>query len=129
MTTILRLPTVKERTGLSRSSIYAFVARGTFPAPVSLGARAVGWNSEAVDAWITGRIEQSQLAEQGRAAKQAEDVSPIVHEDAKMSDAPAIESRPIARLGGLGLSLRLGMNASRSQSREVRWEPSGEVEA
>jgi prophage regulatory protein len=55
MTTILRLPTVKERTGLSRSSIYAFVARGTFPAPVSLGARAVGWNSEAVDAWEEGR--------------------------------------------------------------------------
>ena len=104
MTTILRLPTVKERTGLSRSSIYAFVARGTFPAPVSLGARAVGWNSESIDAWITGR-----------AAKQAEYVAPIVHEDAKMSDSPANESRPIARFGGHRTRLGMGLGAGRSQ--------------
>ena len=36
--TMLRLPTVKARTGLSRSTIYLRVSRGTFPAPVPLGA-------------------------------------------------------------------------------------------
>lgn len=35
---ILRLPTVKARTGLSRSTIYLHVADGSFPRPVSLGA-------------------------------------------------------------------------------------------
>jgi len=39
---ILRLPSVIELTGLSRSSIYAQIAHGTFPKQVSLGARAVG---------------------------------------------------------------------------------------
>ncbi|MGC2222145.1 MAG: AlpA family phage regulatory protein, partial [Methylocella sp.] len=35
--TILRLPAVKTRTGLSRSTIYLRVSQGTFPRPVSLG--------------------------------------------------------------------------------------------
>ena len=34
--TMLRFPTVKARTGLSRSTIYLRIPRGTFPAPVSL---------------------------------------------------------------------------------------------
>ena len=38
--TMLRFSTVKARTGLSRSTIYLRIARGTFPAPVSLGGRA-----------------------------------------------------------------------------------------
>jgi prophage regulatory protein len=42
-TTIHRLPVVKARTGLSRSSIYLRIAEGTFPKPVRLGRRAVGW--------------------------------------------------------------------------------------
>ena len=46
------MPKVKERTGLSRSTIYAKIAEGTFPRPVSLGARAVGWLESEIDAWI-----------------------------------------------------------------------------
>ena len=41
--TILRLPAVKTSTGLSRSTIYVRVSQGTFPKPVILGGRAVGW--------------------------------------------------------------------------------------
>jgi prophage regulatory protein len=59
---ILRLPAVKSRTGLSRSTIYAFVNCGRFPKPISLGARAVGWVDADVEAWVTGRIEQSRRA-------------------------------------------------------------------
>lgn len=50
-----RLPTVEERTGLKKSTIYAGVKAGTFPAPVRLSARAVAFRSEDIDQWITER--------------------------------------------------------------------------
>ena len=59
--TMLRFPTVKARTGLSRSTIYLCISRGTFPAPVSLGGRAVGWIKAEVNAWLTARIAQGRL--------------------------------------------------------------------
>ena len=58
--TILRRKQVEARTGLSRSTIYLRIARGEFPAPVSLGIRAVGWDSSAIDRWIADRIAQSR---------------------------------------------------------------------
>ena len=57
---ILRLPTVLDRTGLSRSTVYQRVAEGRFPKSVSLGARAVGWVEAEVDEWIARQIEQSR---------------------------------------------------------------------
>lgn len=60
VTKILRLPAVKTVTGLSRSTIYLRVSEGSFPAPVSLGGRAVGWIEAEVDAWLKGRIEASR---------------------------------------------------------------------
>jgi len=59
-TSILRLPIVKARTGLSRSTIYQRVADGNFPKPVNLGARAVGWLEAEIDAWLTAQIERSR---------------------------------------------------------------------
>jgi prophage regulatory protein len=58
--TILRLPAVKTRTGLSRSTIYLRASEGTFPQPVSLGARAKGWIESEVDAWLSQQIELSR---------------------------------------------------------------------
>ena len=58
--TVLRLPAVKARTGLSRSTIYLRVSQGAFPAPVSLGGRAVGWIEAEVNAWLTAQIEKRQ---------------------------------------------------------------------
>ena len=58
--TILRLPQVKIRVGLSRSSIYLAVSQGKFPRPVSLGARAVGWLEAEVDTWLSQRVELSR---------------------------------------------------------------------
>lgn len=60
VTTILRLPTVKARTGLSRSTIYLRVAQGSFPPPISLGGRAVGWVEAEVNQWVDQRIETSR---------------------------------------------------------------------
>lgn len=54
MTQILRLPEVKARTGLSRTSIYLKIKAGEFPRPVSLGTRAVGWLDTAIDEWVAG---------------------------------------------------------------------------
>lgn len=62
-TVILRLPKVKERTGLSRSSIYLKISQGSFPKPVSLGARAVGWISSEIDEWLNQQIESSRQAD------------------------------------------------------------------
>jgi prophage regulatory protein len=59
---ILRLPTVKARTGLSRSTIYQHVADGSFPRPISLGARAVGWVEADVEAWISRKITESRAS-------------------------------------------------------------------
>ena len=60
---ILRLPAVKARTGLSRSSIYLWIAQGRFPKPISLGDRAVGWVESEVNEWLNRQIEASR---QGR---------------------------------------------------------------
>lgn len=60
--TILRLLAVKARTGLSRSTIYLRVSQGTFPEPVSLGARAVGWVEAEVQEWVQRQIEASRKA-------------------------------------------------------------------
>jgi len=54
---ILRLPEVMTTTGLGRSSVYAFVAQNTFPRPIRLGERAVGWKSDEVNTWIEQRAE------------------------------------------------------------------------
>jgi prophage regulatory protein len=58
--TLLRLPAVKAATGLSRSTIYDRVRKGTFPAPVSLGGNAVGWPASEVGAWIQSRIDEGR---------------------------------------------------------------------
>lgn len=61
-TTILRLPAVKARTGLSRSTIYLRISKDTFPAPVSLGGRAVGWIEAEIQSWLEKQIEASRKA-------------------------------------------------------------------
>jgi prophage regulatory protein len=55
---ILRLPEVEQRTGKKHASIYADIAKGTFPAPVPLGPRAVGWLEGEIDDWLEARIAE-----------------------------------------------------------------------
>lgn len=59
---ILRLPSVKSRTGLSRSSIYLRISEGNFPKPISLGGRAVGWIEADINDWLIKQIEASRKA-------------------------------------------------------------------
>lgn len=57
---IIRLPVVLERTGLSRSTIYLMISRDEFPDSVSLGERAVGWIESEIDQWLEDRIAASR---------------------------------------------------------------------
>jgi len=54
---ILRRKQVEKRTGLSRSTIYLRIQEGTFPRPVNLGSRAVGWLENEIEAWLAARLE------------------------------------------------------------------------
>ena len=55
---LIRLTKVMDYTGLARSTIYKYIAEGTFPKPVSLGSRAAAWVESEVQEWILTRIEE-----------------------------------------------------------------------
>lgn len=61
---LLRLPTVRQRTGLARATIYQRIKEGTFPKPIALGARAVAWTKTSVDTWIEAQIRASRQEQQ-----------------------------------------------------------------
>lgn len=54
---ILKLPAVLQKTGLSRSTVYAKLASGEFPPSVKLGARSVGWVESDIENWLLEMIE------------------------------------------------------------------------
>lgn len=53
---IIKLAEVIRITGLSRSSIYRKLNDNSFPVPVPLGHKAVGWVEDEVHQWILERI-------------------------------------------------------------------------
>lgn len=50
---ILRLPDTVKKTGLSKSGIYQRIRARTFPQPVRLGTRSVGFVEREVDAFLS----------------------------------------------------------------------------
>lgn len=52
---IHRRPSVEDWTGLSRSTLYDMIAKGSFPKPIRLGKRAVGWRESQINEWLTER--------------------------------------------------------------------------
>lgn len=59
---IVRLRTIREWTGLSRSTIYLMMKTGSFPKSISLGARSVGWLESDIQAWVDSRIATRNAA-------------------------------------------------------------------
>ena len=55
MATIIRLPHVMKKVGVSRAHLYALISRGEFPRPISIGKRAVGWVANDIEEWIAAR--------------------------------------------------------------------------
>lgn len=61
MQQLLRLPQVRERTGLSRSTVYRLQENGEFPRSVALGPRSVAWVAREIDQWIEDRIAKRDV--------------------------------------------------------------------
>ena len=49
---IIRRDEVSKLTGLARATIYDKVKDGSFPPPIRLGPRSVGWRLSDIDAWL-----------------------------------------------------------------------------
>jgi prophage regulatory protein len=58
----LRLKEIRQRVGLSRSTIYRMMKDGTFPPSLSLGARTSVWLVSEVEAWISARQPEEREA-------------------------------------------------------------------
>jgi prophage regulatory protein len=59
---ILRINTVLERTGLSRSTLYRKMDNGTFPRNFKLSERCAGWRESAINAWLQNPMFYSEQA-------------------------------------------------------------------
>ena len=49
---IVRRDEVSKLTGLARATIYKKVQDRSFPPPIRLGARSVGWRLTDIDTWL-----------------------------------------------------------------------------
>ena len=59
---IIRLKQTIEKTGLSRSTLYALISRGEFVTKIKLSPRTMGFLESEIDAWILGRLNASKAA-------------------------------------------------------------------
>ncbi len=57
---ILRLPRVKNKTGLGRSTLYNHIKAGLFPKPIKLGLSAVGWLENEIEEWISSQVKNTR---------------------------------------------------------------------
>ena len=58
---LIRLSDLCESLGVSRSTIYRWVAEDELPAPVRIGARALRWRSEDIEQWKSSLQGQETL--------------------------------------------------------------------
>lgn len=49
---IIRLKTVLDRTGLSRTTLYRKMGEGTFPHSLKISIHGTGWRESAVNRWL-----------------------------------------------------------------------------
>jgi len=54
---LIRIKTVMDMTGKSRSAIYADMAAGVFPRSIALGPKSVAWSEAAIVEWIEAKIK------------------------------------------------------------------------
>ncbi|MBK4735839.1 helix-turn-helix transcriptional regulator [Noviherbaspirillum pedocola] len=66
-TTLLKITEVEKRVGKKKSSIYAAIQAGMFPAPVSLGPRSSAWVEAEIEQWVQERIQARQSVMKGQA--------------------------------------------------------------
>lgn len=54
----LRLPSVIDKVGLSRSQIYKLIQQGDFPEPVKIGPKISVWIEEKLEVWMDAQVPQ-----------------------------------------------------------------------
>ena len=86
----LRQSEVLEKIGFGESMLNDMIADGSFPKPARIGARAVRWSENEIDAWIAAR-----LAERNRALMLPDDPAPVPHTADQESTSES--SRPAGR--------------------------------
>ncbi len=64
---MMRIKEVRLKVGISRSMIYALMARGEFPASVKYSERIVVWSEDELDAWIMGRRKKAEYCPKAEA--------------------------------------------------------------
>ncbi len=55
-----RLPQLKARLGVSGSSIWAWVKKGSFPPPIKLAENTTAWHISDIESWEKARIDASK---------------------------------------------------------------------
>jgi prophage regulatory protein len=60
---ILRMFEVSDRIGLAKSSIYEQIRKGSFPKPIKLSPRSVGWLEADINSWLDEKVSQSLKAD------------------------------------------------------------------
>lgn len=55
---VIRMPELVEKVKLSPSTIFAEIAKGRFPAPIKLSARAVAWVSTEIDDYLLRKMQE-----------------------------------------------------------------------
>jgi len=65
---ILRMKDVCSELGVSRASIYRLLQSGSFPKPLKLGKRAIGWERDHIQQWVKS-LRSARQTEQAQGAK------------------------------------------------------------
>ena len=76
--TILRKPAVRQKTGLSNTTIYRLMHEGKFPRSIRLTENTVGWFEDEIDGWLASRQTTRNVsfpaAERARSRKTGQDL-------------------------------------------------------
>ncbi|MGR7334774.1 helix-turn-helix transcriptional regulator [Klebsiella aerogenes] len=59
-TTLIRLPEVIKRTGVSRTTIYRLINKNSFPSPIKISEKTIAFVESEVNDWIEMLITTSR---------------------------------------------------------------------
>jgi len=57
---LIRLPEVRDRVGLGRSTIYLLISRGQFPKPINIGTRSIAFLEAEIEAWVEEKVRAAR---------------------------------------------------------------------
>lgn len=57
----LRINSVLERTGVSKTHLYRLINAKKFPRPVKLSERVSVWDAELIDQWLSSKFKEVKV--------------------------------------------------------------------